>query len=121
VAPPGAETTIALVDSQATEVSLATDDAGAAGGASARGVARVVNDASGSTRRNGRAARNAVRLLQLLYAEASGVHVPGAASVSGPRRWSSNSTRTACTEGGRDNPWRCRDNLGVERGCRSEE
>jgi hypothetical protein len=25
--------------------------------------------------------------------------------VSCPRRWSSNSTRTACTNGGRDNPW----------------
>jgi hypothetical protein len=30
VAPPGAETSIALVDSQATEVSFATDDAEAA-------------------------------------------------------------------------------------------
>jgi len=30
VAPPGAETTIALVDSQANEVSFATDDADAA-------------------------------------------------------------------------------------------
>jgi hypothetical protein len=30
VAPPGAETTIALVASQANEVSFATDDAGAA-------------------------------------------------------------------------------------------
>jgi hypothetical protein len=39
---------------------------------------------------------------------------PTCESVNGPRRWSSNSTRTACTADGRDNPWGWR-------GCRREE